>query len=669
MERLFALILIALMAGCNAFVPAVGHEGERCSTKDTCRDDLVCKKGICVNQNEPDGDKDKDSDSDSEVDTTENNDQDIEAETENGDTADLDSDTTESDTTDLDTNDNDTSEPDLDTTDTDTTDHDTTDVPTCDEGPCCKSGVKVIAGQPCASDQDALACTDDICDTAGACTHPVKSDQCLIKNTCYANHATNPEKFCQWCSAIDDQSDWTSKPTSATCNDGLDCTYDDHCDGLGACTGSALSCTNDPAPCGVVRTCQGTSSCKRTYPTSSVSCNDNAACTKNDVCNGAGGCNGTSYSCMTPGVCEKAAGTTCNGDGTCTYPANTGGTCDDGNACTYGDTCGSDKSCTGTAYSCNGHGTCNGLGGCVCTAAYTGTYCTQCASGTSGTYPNCGTAGFVRIAAGTFTMGSPSSELGRQSNETQHSVTLTYSFEMKATEVTQGEFNTLMGYNPSYFPACGTTCPVEQVTWHEALAYANALSVQNGYVQCFDCTGTAPDFTCTLNTTYAIPQDCHGYRLPTEAEWEYAARAGTTTAFYNGGITHKDCTLDSNLNAIGWYCGNSGVSYAGCVDNSSSGGPSCAGPHPVGLKTPNAWSLYDMSGNVEEWGWDWINGLADYGLGSVTDPTGQSTGSARSFRGGYSGGLALLARSALRYSGAPGLRGSHVGFRLVRSLP
>ncbi len=253
-------------------------------------------------------------------------------------------------------------------------------------------------------------------------------------------------------------------------------------------------------------------------------------------------------------------------------------------------------------------------------------------------------AGYVLIPAGTFTMGSPSGELGRMAAlETQHQVTLTRSFLMKITEVTQGEWQTLMGYNPAYFKGCGANCPVEQVNWREALAYANAMSAVEGVAQCFDCTGGS----CSLRAQYTKPQDCPGYRLPTEAEWEYAARAGTTTAFHTGNITGEQTC--SNMNAAGWYAFNSGSTT-----------------RAVKGKLANAWGLYDMHGNVEEWTWDWYQ--ENLGSTAVTDPAGPPNGMQRVFRGGSWNHYARSCRAAYRSSGYPGTRSVNIGFRLARSM-
>jgi formylglycine-generating enzyme required for sulfatase activity len=250
-------------------------------------------------------------------------------------------------------------------------------------------------------------------------------------------------------------------------------------------------------------------------------------------------------------------------------------------------------------------------------------------------------AGYVRIEPGEFTMGSPANELERRDDETQHRVTITRAFALKATEVTQAEWRAVMGTNPSSFANCGDTCPVETVSWFDAVDYVNRLSDAEGLARCY-----ADD----ADRTFA-GLDCAGYRLPTEAEWEYAARAGTVTAFYTGDITQPyDCDpVDPNLDAAGWFCGNAGETT-----------------HPVGEKQPNAWGLHDMHGNVFEW----VHDVYDaYPAGDVVDPLGPAAGVHRVNRGGSWGSGARRARAALRYGNDPDNRNNNFGFRPARSLP
>jgi formylglycine-generating enzyme required for sulfatase activity len=218
-------------------------------------------------------------------------------------------------------------------------------------------------------------------------------------------------------------------------------------------------------------------------------------------------------------------------------------------------------------------------------------------------------------------------------------------------EVTQGEFQALMGYNPSYFSSCGANCPVESVSWHEAVAYLNSLSKSRGLEECFTCTGSGTSVSCAVKSQYSDQNyyNCKGYRLPTEAEWEFAYRAETSTAFYNGDITQTGCGLDPNLDKIGWYCGN--------ANNTT---------HPVGQKQPNALGLYDMAGNVWEWVYDYWQ--APYPNQSAIDPVGPSTGSFRAGRGGSCLSNVQYCRAASRYGDSPYNRIRNVGFRFLRSL-
>jgi formylglycine-generating enzyme required for sulfatase activity len=323
---------------------------------------------------------------------------------------------------------------------------------------------------------------------------------------------------------------------------------------------------------------------------------------------------GATVSCPSGEVCTgidvyEPCGTSCTPDcaGRECGPDGCGGSCAPG--CSTGETCNPDGSCVG--------------------------------GGVPGTW--------VTVTAGTFMMGSPPGELGRDTGETQHDVTLTGDFEILSTEVTQGEFDLLMGYNPSYFSGCGGDCPVEAVSWYEAAAYCNELSGGAGLSQCYDCTGSGASVTCSPAAAYASPYDCPGYRLPTEAEWEYAARAGTTTATYNGDLDVTDCSSSTVLDPIAWYCGNSGGET-----------------HEVGTLDANAWGLYDMLGNVWEWCHDWYD---DYPSGSVTDPWGSGAGSYRVIRGGSWYSDAGGTRAAGRNGVTPGVRNSDIGFRPVRSSP
>ena len=227
--------------------------------------------------------------------------------------------------------------------------------------------------------------------------------------------------------------------------------------------------------------------------------------------------------------------------------------------------------------------------------------------------------GFVYIPGGTFIMGSPLHEYGRDDNERQHQVTLTRGFYMQSTEVTQGQWKAIMGNNPSHFLNCGWDCPVEQVNWYEV-----------------------QEFIKKLNEV----EKTRRYRLPTEAEWEYACRAGSTTGFHSGEIAGDKSGYDDILDQVGWYYRNSEK-----------------GTHQVSQKTTNAWGLYDMHGNVWEWCQDWQR---KYPFNAVTDPEGAETGQARIRRGGSWSEYPLFCRSAYRSWYEPKDATPDLGFRLVR---
>jgi formylglycine-generating enzyme required for sulfatase activity len=226
---------------------------------------------------------------------------------------------------------------------------------------------------------------------------------------------------------------------------------------------------------------------------------------------------------------------------------------------------------------------------------------------------------FVFISPGTFTMGSSEDKMGRYKNETQHQVTLNQGFYVQTTEVTQGQWMAIMGDNPSYFKGCGDDCPVEQVSWKDVQQFIWRLNQLEG---------------------------AEKYRLPTEAEWEYACRAGTTTAFCAGEVTEQECGLDANLDSVAWFCGNSGKST-----------------HPVAQKKANAWGLYDMHGNVAELCLDWYG---HYSSGDISDPTGPASGFDRIVRGGGMESHVRHCRAACRGAITPDVVDYGVGFRLVR---
>jgi formylglycine-generating enzyme required for sulfatase activity len=215
----------------------------------------------------------------------------------------------------------------------------------------------------------------------------------------------------------------------------------------------------------------------------------------------------------------------------------------------------------------------------------------------------------VLIPAGKFTMGSPVNEKGRDQGEVQHGVTISKPFYLGKFPVTQEQWQAVMGANPSDFE--GAQNPVENVSW-------------------IDCQ----DFIAKLNQKFQGQKAS----LPTEAQWEYACRAGTTTAYNTG-------DSEDALKEAGWYGSNSEKKT-----------------HPVGQKKPNAWGLYDMHGNVSEWCSDWSG---DYPAGEKTDPMGSKAGIHRVLRGGSWNYDPALCRSAIRSRGVPGCRVDIGGFRVL----
>jgi formylglycine-generating enzyme required for sulfatase activity len=283
-------------------------------------------------------------------------------------------------------------------------------------------------------------------------------------------------------------------------------------------------------------------------------------------------------------------------------------------------------------------------------------------------------AGWCRIPAGSFVIGSPENECGHPpSEETQVPVTLTRSFLIGQHEVTQAEWTShgltnpskeITG-NPNDLGNClEPDCPVGSVNWFEAAAFSNVLSTAEGFPACYvleGCTGElGEDMSCTGMTLSApTVYDCSGYRLPTEAEWEYAARAGTTTPFYSGPMKPcpdlSSCYADPNLEAIAWYCLN--------ADKQS---------HPVGQLMPNGWGLYDIIGNHYEWAHN-VFTPSGYGDSPLIDPLGEAGSveptTARTLRGGAYVMWNSICRVSERLSASMG-GGAFAGFgvRIVRTL-
>ncbi len=229
----------------------------------------------------------------------------------------------------------------------------------------------------------------------------------------------------------------------------------------------------------------------------------------------------------------------------------------------------------------------------------------------------------VLIPKGKLLMGSPKNEQGQDKDETQHQVTISQNFYMGATEVTQAQWQKVMEKNRSRFK--GDELPVEEISWDDSIEFCKRLS--------------------------EMPEEKkagHKYRLPTESEWEYACRAGTTTPFHFG----------SELNGRQANC------YGTAPYGTNTKGPNLKKTSPVGTYPANACGLYDMHGNVYEWCSDWYG---EYPSGSVTDPSGPATGLYRVFRGGGWRFDAVICRSAYRIWFVPSFRFNYLGFRVALS--
>ncbi|MCD6327972.1 formylglycine-generating enzyme family protein [bacterium] len=249
----------------------------------------------------------------------------------------------------------------------------------------------------------------------------------------------------------------------------------------------------------------------------------------------------------------------------------------------------------------------------------------------------------VQVPEGSFLMGSPDNEEGREDNEGPMRTVNISAFLMSETEITEKQWEDAMGWNDC-IEKRGAEYPVEGVTWFDCLSFCNKLSEASDYVKCYTLTNifysgnhiASADITCDF--------EANGYRLATEAEWEYACRAGTTTRFYGG-------DTESALSHMGWHGHNSGLQK-----------------QKVRLKRANGFGIYDMHGNASEWCWDWYS--SDYyGLRPDLDdnPRGPAGGAYRVARGGSWDYRASYCRSAVRFDWCrPGEPCAYCGVRLVR---
>lgn len=253
---------------------------------------------------------------------------------------------------------------------------------------------------------------------------------------------------------------------------------------------------------------------------------------------------------------------------------------------------------------------------------------------------------FILLEGGTFSMGSPAEERQRQEDETRHEVTVG-SFYMNPYEVTQEEYEVVMGENPSFFS--GENLPVENVTWYNAITYCNRLS---------ENCGLTPVYTVEDNTV-SWDRSANGYRLPTEAEWEYAARGGTDTIYHFGNQVHSDYANFEG--SYPYLIEENYVSHQNPeVVTSQNRGTTIA----VNELAPNAFGLYHMHGNVAEWCFDYYG---EYDVENNVNPTGAASGSLRVNRGGGYNDFGKHLRSAYRSATNPVDADQNLGFRICRN--
>ena len=326
-----------------------------------------------------------------------------------------------------------------------------------------------------------------------------------------------------------------------------------------------------------------------------------------------------------------------------------------------GKVCG-DDGCGGSCGTCPGPQDACLSGKCVCQPLCEGKECGhdgcggQCGTCTGNTFCNpdqfCEWVmdvcedGWCLIPAGTFFMGPSETEPCAGSFEKRRPVAITRSFLMRQYEITQTDWLEVLGNvgNPSSHPGCGGDCPVETISWIAAAKFCNAWSELEGYPPCYLITEQGGEVT----VTWPAGPHCEGYRLPTDAEWEYAYRAGRESAFYSGEVTSCNGN-DPALGPIAWYKSNSGSQT-----------------HFYGYKNANGWGLWDMSGNVTEWVWDWyeIGIPVDFSL----DPTGPEFGDKRVVRNCAFTDYPKHCRASYRQPAEPDSTKNSRGLRVVRTV-
>ena len=260
------------------------------------------------------------------------------------------------------------------------------------------------------------------------------------------------------------------------------------------------------------------------------------------------------------------------------------------------------------------------------------------------------------IPRGSFDMGSPPGEVAHEDEELLHEVTLGRDFAIATSEITKGQYAEATGSKS--FSGCGEDCPVGDLTWHQAAEFTNLMSDCESRPRCYVCEGSDASLECVPVDDF---QDCEGYRLPTEAEWEYAARAGSSGSYQNGADIddayadtcdeHLELSDGSELDDLGWFFGNSGDE-----------------PHPVGEREPNDWGLLDVHGNIEEWTNDWYDPEA-YSHHDEVDPFGPLSGETKVVRGGSYRSCGSTLRLAKRSPAYPSRPDAFMGLRILRIIP